>query len=184
MLADDEGGRPIYSTSIETVGVDYAGINQYADFYKELVAGNDGWFGGILPNDNKDGVNAIWIVDIDSYVLNEFIVENGQWNPNANTINPNVGLDEPIFIDLTDDGVDETILANVKVWNTDHEFIIENGDDTHYMMTVYNVLGQPMMQHQINAGSTNRISHNLAAGVYVISLQNNQSKVSVKVIVR
>ena len=184
LLADEEGGRPIYSTSIETVGVDYGSINQYADFYKELVAGNDGWFGGILPNDNKDGVNTIWIVDIDSYVLNEFIVENGQWNPNANTINPNVGLDEPIFIDLTDDGVDETILANVKIWNTDHEFIIENGDDTHYMMTVYNVLGQPMMQHQINAGSTNRISHNLAAGVYVISLQNNQSKVSVKVIVR
>ena len=184
LLADEEGGRPIYSTSIETVGVDYVGINQYADFYKELVAGNDGWFGGILPNDNKDGVNAIWIVDIDSYVVNEFIVENGQWNPNANTINPNVGLDEPIFIDLTDDGVDETILANVKVWNTDHEFIIENGDDTHYMMTVYNVLGQPMMQHQINAGSTERISHSLAIGVYVINLQNNQSNVSVKVIVR
>ena len=184
LLADEEGGRPLYSTSIETVGVDYVGINQYADFYKDLVAGKDGWFGGILPNDNKDGVNAIWIVDIDSYVVNEFIVENGQWNPNANTINPNVGLDEPIFIDLTDDGVDEAILANVKVWNTDHEFVIENGDNTHYTMTVYNVLGQPMMMKQINAGSTERISHSLASGVYVISLQNSQNTVSVKVIVK
>ena len=184
LLADEEGGRPLYSTSIETVGVDYVGINQYADFYKDLVAGKDGWFGGILPNDNKDGVNAIWIVDIDSYVVNEFIVENGQWNPNANTINPNVGLDEPIFIDLTDDGVDEAILANVKVWNTDHEFVIENGDNTHYTMTVYNVLGQPMMMKQINAGSIERISHSLASGVYVISLQNSQNTVSVKVIVK
>ena len=184
LLADEEGGRPLYSTSIETVGVDYVGINQYADFYKDLVAGKDGWFGGILPNDNKDGVNAIWIVDIDSYVVNEFIVENGQWNPNANTINPNVGLDEPIFIDLTDDGVDEAILANVKVWNTDHEFVIENSDNTHYTMTVYNVLGQPMMMKQINAGSTERISHSLASGVYVISLQNSQNTVSVKVIVK
>ena len=184
LLADEEGGRPIYSTSIETVGVDYVGINQYADFYKDLVAGKDGWFGGILPNDNKDGVNAIWIVDIDSYVVNEFIVENGQWNPNANTINPNVGLDEPIFIDLTDDGVEEGMTANVKVWNTDHEFVIENGDDTHYTMTVYNVLGQPMMMKQINAGSVERISHSLASGVYVISLQNSQNTVSVKVIVK
>ena len=165
LLADEEGGRPIYSTSIETVGVDYVGINQYADFYKDLVAGKDGWFGGILPNDNTDGVNAIWIVDIDSYVVNEFIVENGQWNPNANTINPTNGLDEPIFIDLTDDGVDEAILANVKVWSADHEFVIENGDNTHYSMTVYNVLGQPMMMKQINAGSTERISHSLATGV-------------------
>ena len=180
--ADDE--RPLYSTSIETVGVDYGSINQYADFYKEEVAGKDGWFGGILPNNNKDGVNAIWIVDIEGNILNEYQTENGEWHPEAHTVNPNGGIDEPIFIDLTDDGVDETILANVKVWNTDHEFIIENDDDTHYTMTVYNVLGQPMMQHQINAGSSNRISHNLAAGVYVIRLQNNQSHVSVKVIVR
>ena len=74
--------------------------------------------------------------------------------------------------------------ANIKVWNADHEFVIENGDNAHYNMTVYNILGQPMMMKQINAGSTERISHSLASGVYVISLQNNQNTVSVKVIVR
>jgi hypothetical protein len=184
LLADQEDERPIYSTCIETVGVDYGSINQYADFYKELVAGNDGWFGGILPNDNKDGINAIWIVDRESNIVNTFAVEDGQWQPNANTINPNTGLDEPIFIDLTDDGVEEGMTANVKVWSADHEFVIENGDNTHYTMTVYNVLGQPMMMKQINAGSTERISHSLATGVYVISLQNNQNAVSVKVIVK
>jgi hypothetical protein len=41
-----------------------------------------------------------------------------------------------------------------------------------------------MMQQQINAGSTERVGHSLAADVYVISLQNNQKKVSVKVIVK
>ena len=51
-------------------------------------------------------------------------------------------------------------------------------------MTVYNILGQPMMMKQINAGSTERISHSLATGVYIISLQNNQNAVSVKVIVK
>lgn len=181
--ADAEDERPIYSTSIETTGVDYAGINQYADFYKELVAGKDGWFGGILPNNNKDGINTIMIVDMESNVINTYHTENGQWYPNANTSNPNAGLDEPIFIDLTDDGVDDNVEANVTVLSANHEFVIENGDNAHYMMTVYNVLGQPVMQKQINAGSTERISHNLATGIYVIRMENNQSRVSVKVLV-
>jgi len=184
LLSSEEDERPIYSTSIETTGVDYANINQYADFYKEKVAGKDGWFGGILPNVNEMGVNAIWILDIDSYSINEYYVEDGQWYPEANTINPNGGIEEPIFIDLTDDAVNEAALANVKVWSADHEFVIENGDDANYMMTVYNVLGQSMMTRQINAGSTERISHSLATGVYVISMQNVQNIVSVKVIVR
>ena len=184
LLASEEDDRPLYSTSIETTGVDYGSINQYADFYKDLVAGNDGWFGGILPNDNEIGVNAIWILDIESNFINEYNVEDGQWYPEANTINPNNGLDEPIFIDLTYDGVDEAVEANVKVWSADHEFVIENGDDAHYTMTVYNVLGQSMMQKQINADSTQRISHNLTKGLYIISLQNNQNMVSIKVIVR
>ena len=184
LLSDANGYRPLYSSSIETTGVDYANINQYADFYKEWVADKDGWFGGILPNVNPSGVNRIVIWDIYSYTLNEYYSENGQWNPEANTVNPNAGLDEPIFIDLTYDGVEETVETNVKVWSANHEFVIENGDNAHYTMTVYNILGQPMMQKQINAGSTERISHSLASGVYVISLQNNQNIVSVKVIVR
>ena len=176
--------RPVYSTPVETTGIDFGNINQYADFYKESVAGNDGWFGGILPNDNETGINSIWIYDINGFVENKFETQDGQWAPSANTVNPTNGLDEPIFIDLTDDGVEEVVATNVKVWNTDHEFVIENGDNAHYSMTVYNILGQPMMMKQINAGSTERISHSLASGVYVISLQNNQSIVSVKVIVR
>ena len=184
MYATEDDLRPVYSTSIETTGVDYVGINQYADFYKELVAGKNGWFGGILPNINDEGINFIMVFDMDNNLVSGYYTTEGQWSPNANTVNPNVGLDEPIFIDLTDDGVEEGMTANVKIWSADHEFVIENGDNAHYRMTVYNVLGQPMMMKQINAGSTERISHSLASGVYVISLQNNQNTVSVKVIVR
>ncbi len=178
--------HPIFATIVETTGVDYGNINQYADFYKEEVAGKDGWFGGILPNDNEYGINKIMVYDITHYWYQEYRTTeyNGQWYPNANTVNPTNGLDEPIFIDLTDVGVGESAETNVKIWSTDNEFIIENGDNSHYTMTVYNVLGQPMMQQQINAGSTERIGHNLATGLYVINLQNNQNKVSVKVIVK
>ena len=166
--------RPVYSTPIETTGVDYGSINQYADFYKELVAGKDGWFGGIIPNNNETGINLIWIYDMNGGST-EYEVIDGQWYPDANTVNPNVGLDEPIFIDLTYDGIDEQAESNVKIWSANHEFVIENGDNSHYTMTVYNLLGQPMMTKQINAGGSERISHNLASGLYVISLQNNQN---------
>ena len=184
LLSDANPFRPLYSTSVETTGVDFGSINQYADFYKEFVVGKDGWFGGIMPNVNPNGVNRIVIWDLYSYTLNEYLSVNGEWSPEANTVNPNAGLDAPIFIDLTDDGVADNIETNVKIWSTDHEFVIDNGDNAHYNMAVYNILGQPMMMKQINAGSTERISHSLATGVYIISLQNNQNAVSVKVIVK
>ena len=184
LFGTSNDGRPIYSTSIETIGVDFGGINQYADFYKEEVAGKDGWFGGILPNDNETGINFILTADLYDQNGNQYFTEDGQWYPSANTINPSAGLDEPIFIDLTDDGVEESAETNLKIWSADHGFVIENGDNANYAMTVYNVLGQPMMQQQINASSTERISHSLATGVYIINLQNNQTSVSVKVIVR
>ena len=148
------------------------------------MTGKDGWFGGILPNVNEDGVNYITIWDMAGFIQNQYLSEDGLWNPDANTVNPTNGLDAPIFIDLTDDGVDDNVEANIKVWSADHEFVIENGDDAHYTMSVYNVLSQQMMQQQINAGSTVRVSHNLTAGLYVISLQNNQNKVAMKVMVK
>jgi hypothetical protein len=184
IMYDADNYRPVYATSIETIGVDFGSINQYADFYKDEVAGKDGWFGGILPNVNESGIVGIVISSLDFQNLHEYASENGQWAPEANTVNPTNGLDEPIFIDLTEDGVEEQLEANLTIWNTGNEFIIENGDNAKYAMTVYNVMGQQMMQHQINAGSTERISHNLAKGVYVISLQNSQNTVSAKVIVR
>ena len=185
LMYDLEGLRPFYATSIESTGVDYVNINQYADFYKEYVAGNDGWFGGILPNINDNGLPYILIVRMDFTPVREYASEDGGfWYPNANTANPTNGIDEPIFIDLTYDNVEELAEVNVKVWSADHEFVVENGDDAHYTMTVYNMLGQSMMQKQINAGSTQRISHNLSKGLYIISLQNNQNMVSHKVIVR
>ena len=127
----------------------------------------------------------IWIIDITNYWYYEYSsAGNGQWAPDANTVNPTNGLDEPLFIDLTYDDVEELAEVNVKVWSADHEFVVENSDDAHYTMTVYNMLGQSMMQKQISAGSTQRISHNLSKGLYIISLQNNQNMVSQKVIVR
>ena len=183
MFANVNDDQPIYATCIETTGVDYSSINQYADFYKDEVAGKDGWFGGILPNDNEIGINTIEIIGMDGIFINSYNTENGFWQPDGNTVNPNGGLETPIFIDLTYDGVDDNVEANVTVWSADHEFFVENGDDCHYTMTVFNMFGQSVMQRQINAGSSQRIGHNLSTGVYIINLESNHNRVATKVIV-
>ena len=178
----EEAARPVFMTPIETTGVDYASINQYADFYKEQVAGKDGYFGGILPNDGT-GINDIVTIDLEGWILNEYETYNGMWGA-AQTASPSVGLDDPIFIDLTDVSVEEGKALKVKVWGTGHEFIIENNEESTLDMTVVNLLGQPVMSQQIASGSASRITHNLAEGIYVITLQNNKGRMSVKVIVR
>ena len=184
LFSSDIEERPVYSTPIETTGIDYGSISQYASFYKEEVAGKDGWFGGILPNDNDNGINEIWILDLESYIVNYYHTENGQWYPEANTVNPTNGLDEPIFIDLTYDGVTEAPETHLSVWTAFDEFIIENGDDSHYAMTVYNLLGQPVIKEQINANSTVHLGHHLSKGLYIFSFLNNKTQVSIKVMVR
>ena len=78
------------------------------------MAGNNGWFGGILPNDNETGINYILTLSLDGLSFNDFATENGFWQPDGNTVNPNGGLDTPVFIDLTYDGVGETTEANVS----------------------------------------------------------------------
>nr|MCR5013316.1 choice-of-anchor J domain-containing protein [Bacteroidales bacterium] len=183
MFSNDYDMRPTYSTSIETTGVDYAGINQYADFYKEEVAGKDGYFGGIIPNDNADGINIIWVLDMESYVVNDYYTENGLWGVTA-TANPTAGLDEPLFIDLIGLSVDEGEAMDVKVWNFGHEIMVENAETERMEMTVYNLLGQPVMTKTIAGESNVRVSHNLADGLYVITLQNAQGKMSAKIVVR
>ena len=77
--------------------------------------------------------------------------------------------------------VDE-LTWNVDIWNRDHEILIENGGNTMQMM-VYNVLGQPVMSGTVNAGS-NSFYHNLSNGLYIVTLQNNEGKMSAKIVVR
>lgn len=184
MFSNDDDFRPTYSTPIETTGVDYGGINQYADFYKDEVAGRDGYFGGILPNVNDEGINIIWILDMESYVVNDFYAEGGEWGT-AQTTNPQGGLNDIIFIDLTDTSVNENKdEANLSIWNNGHEIIIENMDDISYDMVVFNVMGQAIMSGNIAGISSQRISHSLRAGLYLVTMQSKAATITRKVIVR
>lgn len=183
MFSSDDDWRPTYSTSIETTGVDYAGISQYANFYKDEVAGKDGYFGGILPNSNEYGINIIWILDLESYVINDYYTEDGMWGE-TNTVNPSNGLNDPMFIDLTYDNVNEEITSSIKIWSAGNEIRIDNPDGGRFVMTVTNILGQNMMTQNVNGEGLIRINHNLTSGLYIVTLMNNDTKLSAKIIVK
>lgn len=183
MFSSDDDWRPTYSTSIETTGVDYAGISQYANFYKDEVAGKDGYFGGILPNSNEYGINIIWILDLESYVINDYYTEDGMWGE-TNTVNPSNGLNDPMFIDLTYDNVNEEITSSIKIWSAGNEIRIDNPDGGRFVMTVTNILGQNVMTQNVNGEGLIRINHNLTSGLYIVTLMNNDTKLSAKIIVK
>jgi hypothetical protein len=101
----DGSGRPLFATSIETVGIDYAAISQYSQFYKDFVSGFDGAWGGILPNVNANGMKCIEERSLaDGEIVATSTSETGIWGE-ANTVNPTGGLENVLVINLIEDPV-------------------------------------------------------------------------------
>ena len=92
-------------------------------------------------------------------------------------------VDDILITGTAYDAVEETELSNVGIWNHNDELYIENNTNGNLQMVVFNLLGQPVYTQTIGAGSV-RFSHNLAKGVYVVTLQNSKERMAVKMIVR
>jgi len=178
-------GQPIAATSIETTGIDFANISQYANFYKDEVAGNDGHWGTIIPNMNENGIQLIEIRDlVDGTLLKTYQAADGVWGT-TNTVNPVGGLNEILVIDLIEIGLNEGFADMMKVYATQHEFVIEKTGNEKVRLAVYNLMGQPMMQTELNGIGIQRLSHHLSSGVYILHLNSaNGQTQAVKVIIR
>ncbi|MDA3942984.1 MAG: DUF5689 domain-containing protein [Bacteroidetes bacterium] len=178
-------GQPIAATSIETTGIDFAGISQYATFYKDEVAGNDGHWGTIIPNANENGIQLIEIRDlVDGAVLKTYQAADGVWGT-TNTVNPVGGMDEILVIDLIEIGLADNLAAILKVYATQQQFVIEKASTEKLRLDVYNLMGQPMMQTELNGIGTQKLSHHLSSGVYILHLNTESGlKQAVKVIIR
>lgn len=84
-------------------------------------------------------------------------------------------------IDVT--SVEEDLAENVMVWSYNNEIMVENNSGNTLNLTVYNVLGQQVLNKAVDTGSI-ILSHNLSRGLYVITLSNNLGTVSTKMVVR
>ncbi len=92
-------GRPLYGTSIEITGADFS-ANSWAAFYRNNVAGENGAWGGIIPNVNANGVKRLEERKLtDGTVASTQTRNDGVWN-GQNTQNPTGGTTNVIVIDL------------------------------------------------------------------------------------
>lgn len=116
MLYDNMAGtgRPLFGTSIETTGIDFSAITQYASFYRNDVSGHDGSWGGIIPNENPFGVQLIReysrttgaIVNIDTSA-------DGVWGF-TDTRDPHYGIDSVLVIHLAPEIASATVPAFIQ----------------------------------------------------------------------
>ncbi|MCR4847413.1 MAG: chitobiase/beta-hexosaminidase C-terminal domain-containing protein [Bacteroidales bacterium] len=92
-------------------------------------------------------------------------------------------VDDILILGTAYDAVEETALTDVNFWNYDNEIFVDNQTNGKVEMTVFNLLGQPVMAKTLSAGNV-RLSHSLATGVYVVTLQNSKGRMAVKMIVK
>lgn len=85
---------------------------------------------------------------------------------------------------LHNQSVGEMNSMNVRVWHTDNEIVVENGETAALEMTVYNLLGQAVVHRIIAGESQERCSHALAEGLYIITLKNATGSFSAKMLIK
>lgn len=119
----DGSGRPVYGTSIETTGINYATNTSYPAFYREEVAESNGSWGGIVPNLNPSGIRRIEErALISGNVIQSKTSNDGFWGQ-TNTSNPTGGLNAILVLDLTEGGQLEKIAGQLKFFNEDETLI-------------------------------------------------------------
>lgn len=130
-------GRPLYGTSIETTGVDYATNTSYPAFYREEVAESNGSWGGIIPNLNPSGVRRIEERSLTTgNIVQTKTSDDGFWGQ-ANTSNPLGGLANIIVLDLTEGGQREKIAGQLKFFNDDEALIPSPGNNHVFYVQLF-----------------------------------------------
>lgn len=118
-IYDNTGGagRPLYGTSIETTGLDYATNTSFPAFYRQEVGGVNGAWGGIVPNINNAGVRRYEERSLTTgLIVSQRTSEDGFWGL-TNTVNPAGGLASVIVLNLSDGVNTEKLAGQLKYFN-------------------------------------------------------------------
>ena len=92
-------------------------------------------------------------------------------------------IDDILLCATTSTNVSETTMMDVVLWNHNDEIFVENNTGNDMQMMVFNLLCQPVLTKTVGAGSI-RFSHNLSDGMYIVTLQQGDERMSTKMIVR
>ena len=174
--------RPLYGTQIESTAIDFCTTGVYAPFYCDYVAGNNGSWGGIIPNMNPDGVQMIRVLANDGgNVVEEYVIDSGIWL-GTDTRNPSGGVDSVLFINLQIIGINNHDVAIAKIWSRNHEIVIEPATSGNHTFSIYTLSGSKSGSYMINGNQS--INVNLPSGIYIGQLQNATGVMTVKVYIK
>lgn len=175
----NQAARPIYGTSIETTGIDFAATGVYAPFYANTVTGTNGSWGGIIPNINPDGVQMIKVfANNGGELITSYEMPTGIWGT-TDTRNPSGGVDEVLAIDLTTINVKDIQAPDVKIYANNHTLVIEPVANEKYQLAIFSMQGQLMQS--VNATGTKVVNTNLTEGIYVVRYSSPSGSTSVKI---
>ena len=174
--------RPIYATSIETTGIDFAATGSYAPFYANTVAGVNGSWGGIVPNLNTEGIQQIKVfANATGELQKSYEMASGIWGI-TDTRNPSGGVDEVLFLNLQTINVPVTELTNVRIWSRGDAISIQPETGEDYTLTLVDLQGRTMASYSLNGN--NDISLNMPAGIYVVRFMNKSGVYTTKLFLK
>lgn len=177
-------GRPVYGTTIETTGIDFTQISQYAPFYQMDVSGIDGAWGGIVPNQLPNGIQRFEERRLSNGTLrNSETSANGMWF-NTNTVNPNGGLDDVLVLDLTTSLTATNPGIEFNVFEAFGEMIVNVPSAAPVTLLVTDIAGRQMMREQLSGSEIYQITHRLKTGVYIVSAVGGDKVFNTKIVIR
>ena len=118
------------------------------------------------------------------YVRMEAGLEIGNYTGKIEHEGGNAYVEVNLVGQVQPDGVSEGHALNVSIWNSEGEIIVDNQETETLKMTVFNVLGQPVLHKVIAEQSNARYTHALSNGVYVILLQSSKGMSTAKIVIR
>ncbi|MGE5382939.1 MAG: T9SS type A sorting domain-containing protein [Omnitrophica WOR_2 bacterium] len=176
-----ENPRPLYGTSIETTGIDFGLTGLYAPFYVNTVSGDNGSWGGIVPNVNANGIQMMRVYsNEDGSLVSTYQQPGGIWGI-TDTRNPSGGVDEVLYINLTIIGVKDITPAVARIWQHDGNINIVPSTTGNYNFTLIDLRGKQVASYEMNGN--NVISAALPSGIYLARFSNNTGVYTTKLFI-
>lgn len=175
-------GRPLYGTQIEGSDIDFAGTASYAAFYNENVAGTSGAWGGIVPNNNANGVKRVEERSMTTgEILSSNTSANGIWGT-VDTKNPSGGTETVLILNSTL-GIDAPVSEIGKIFTTGKTLHVELKREISGSLQIISMNGKVLADYPVS-GDRLDINTELTSGIYLVRILSDKIQVSSKVAIR
>lgn len=175
-------GRPVYGTHIEDSNIDFEGAGTYAPFYVTDVAGMNGRWGGIIPNNNPNGIMRIEERSrTNGNIVNNHTSNNGVWG-NVDTRNPSGGVDNVLVIN-TMVGLESIPVNDGRIYTYSNNLVIELAKVQSASIQIISLQGRVVDAFDINSAKTT-VALNISTGIYLVKINTANGVFSQKVLIK